>query len=130
MENPRARWARACPIRLKPTMPRRRVMHVPAQHHKRLQIHAVPERTNRSPSAIRRAAAIISASAVSAVVSVSTPACCRPAAALSACLQVDVAKAHGVVRHDLELGPGGPQKLLVDAVGDQRARRFEGPQAE
>ena len=36
------------------------------------QIHGTPERRKRSPSAIRRAAAIISANAASAVVSVST----------------------------------------------------------
>jgi len=36
------------------------------------QIHGVPERRKRPPSAIRRAAAIIRANAVSAVVSVST----------------------------------------------------------
>jgi hypothetical protein len=36
------------------------------------QIHRAPERRKRSPSATRRAAAIISANAVSAVVSVST----------------------------------------------------------
>ncbi len=49
----------------------------------------------------------------------------RLAAALGACLQVDVVKAHGVVRRDLELGHANSRELLIDAVGEERSRRFE-----
>jgi hypothetical protein len=72
MANPRARWARAFPIRPKPPTPGvlwwtswPSIISGP-------QVHGALERRNRSPSAIRLAAAIIRANAVSAVVSVST----------------------------------------------------------
>jgi len=37
-------------------------------------------------------------------------------------VHIDVVEAHGVVRHDLELGPGGIQELVVDPVGEERDR--------
>jgi hypothetical protein len=69
---PAAQQARAFPIRPEPTTPRvlwrtswPSIISGP-------QVHGALERRKRSPSAIRLAAAIIKANAVSAVVSVST----------------------------------------------------------
>lgn len=129
MENPRARWAKACPVRPKPTMTRRGVMHVPAQHHERPPHPSRTGADERVTLGDPPGRGYQRECGVRGGLGQHTKACCRPAAALGACLQVGVVKAHGVVRHDLELGPGGPQQLLVDAIGEQRMCRFEGPQA-
>jgi hypothetical protein len=88
---------------------RRRVMHVPAQPHKR---PPDPRRTRADePVTPRRSAGPRLSSARTRCPRWSRsahPACSRPAAALGACLQVGVVKAHGVVRHDLELGQAAP----------------------
>ena len=73
MSNPFARGTIALPIRPSPISPKRRTGHIRAQKLQRPPALPCRVRTNRSPSATRRAAAINSAHAMSAVVSVNTP---------------------------------------------------------
>src|SRR6266540_2805330 len=72
MPKPRARRAMAWPIRPNPTMPKTRPLTSCPSIIRGPQIHGSRRRRNRSPSATRLAAAISSAQAVSAVVSVRT----------------------------------------------------------
>ena len=113
---PPARSARS------PTIPMRRAVDVRPQQQQRAP--GLPscrrERSGR-PRGARRAAAISSAQARSAVVSVRTPGVLPTGdAAPRARGHVDVVEADGVVADDPELRPGRVEELVVDPVGQQR----------
>ena len=89
------------------------------------QVRHSPARTKASPSARRRAIPSISASARSAVDSVSTPGVLPTGnAARARRVEVDVVGAHRVVR-DRPQPRGGRDQLGVDGVGEQRQQPLE-----